>query len=75
MIQYRNSSVSEKCGPQEMFQVKVCGPAVRFVVGQSMGWSHTVAAPFQVSELNPQTFSRGPRTARPWVCVSTLMKL
>ena len=29
-------------------------------VGQSIGWSQTVAAPFQVSEPNPQTCGRGP---------------
>jgi hypothetical protein len=40
-----------------------------------VGQSHGVAAPFQVSELNPQTFERGPTPARPVVCVSTLMKL
>jgi len=34
-------------------------------VGQSMGWSQTVAAPFQVSELKPQTLARGPTPWRP----------
>ena len=31
-----------------MFQTKLRGPAVIGTVGQSMGWSQTVAAPFQV---------------------------
>jgi hypothetical protein len=58
-----------------MFQVKVRCPAVIATVGQLMGWSHTVARPFHVSELNPQTLARGPTPKRPVVCVSTLMKL
>src|SRR5262245_33887058 len=58
-----------------MFQVNVCMPDDMLVVGQSIGWSHTVGPPFQVSELKPHTLGRGPTTERPWVWVSTLMKL
>ena len=40
--------------------MKVCGPAVMLVVGQSIGWSHTVGPPLNVSELKPHTLGRGP---------------
>jgi hypothetical protein len=58
-----------------MFHVKVWIPDDMLLVGQSIGWSQTVAPPLKVSELKPHTLGRGPTTERPWVWVSTLMKL
>ena len=75
VIQYLKSWVSEKCGPQEMLQTKLRGPAVIGCVGQSIGTSQGTTRFGKLSELKLQTFSRGPTPSRPVVCVSTLMKL
>ena len=55
--------------PGDVPQVGLIG-----TVGQSMGWSQTVAA---VPGFGIETadVGRGPTPARPVVCVSTLMKL